>query len=107
VRAPRPRPGFRRLETRQGYSDRLLAASPLRDLRQARALPSWHRALGLNPALTPEFVTTPGQVAFTPDGSKLIVTTKANGNDIDVFAGSADPRPPVPNYPAEETRHHD
>jgi hypothetical protein len=49
------------------------------------AVPAWHRALGLDPALTPEFVTTPGQVAFTPDGSKLIVTTKANGNDIDVF----------------------
>lgn len=49
------------------------------------AVPAWHRALGLNPAQTPEFVSTPGQIAFTPDGSKLIVTTKANGNDIDVF----------------------
>ena len=27
----------------------------------------------------------PGQVAFTPDGTQLIVTTKGNGNDIDVF----------------------
>ena len=35
--------------------------------------------------LTPEFTHTPGQVAFTPDGSRLIVTTKGNGNDIDVF----------------------
>ena len=43
------------------------------------------RQLGLNPAATPQFVNTPGQVAFAPDGSKLIVTTKANGNDIDVF----------------------
>ena len=24
-------------------------------------------------------------MAFTPDGSKLVVTTKGNGNDIDVF----------------------
>jgi 6-phosphogluconolactonase (cycloisomerase 2 family) len=48
-------------------------------------LPGSNRALGLNPAATPQFTTTPGQVAFSPDGSKLIVTTKANGNDIDVF----------------------
>jgi 6-phosphogluconolactonase (cycloisomerase 2 family) len=50
------------------------------------AVRSWNRPLGLDPTLTPEFTHTPGQVAFTPDGSKLIVTTKANGNDIDVFA---------------------
>jgi 6-phosphogluconolactonase (cycloisomerase 2 family) len=43
------------------------------------------RQLGLNPGATPQFVNTPGQVAFSPDGSKLIVTTKANGNDIVVF----------------------
>jgi 6-phosphogluconolactonase (cycloisomerase 2 family) len=48
-------------------------------------LPGSNRALGLNPAATPQFTNTPGQVAFTPDGSRLIVTTKANGNDIDVF----------------------
>lgn len=44
-----------------------------------------HRALGLDPTATPEFVNTPGQVAFSPDGSRLVVTTKANGSDIDVF----------------------
>jgi 6-phosphogluconolactonase (cycloisomerase 2 family) len=48
-------------------------------------VPAWHRALGLDPAATPEFTHTPGQVTFTPDGHKLIVTTKANGNAIDVF----------------------
>jgi 6-phosphogluconolactonase (cycloisomerase 2 family) len=48
-------------------------------------LPGSHRTLGLDPTATPEFVNTPGQVAFTPDGSRLIVTTKANGNNIDVF----------------------
>ena len=48
-------------------------------------LPGSHRALGLDPNATPQFTTTPGQVAFTPDGSQLIVTTKGNGNDIDVF----------------------
>jgi 6-phosphogluconolactonase (cycloisomerase 2 family) len=44
-----------------------------------------NRALGLDPDATPQFTNTPGQVAFSPDGSHLIVTTKANGNDIDVF----------------------
>jgi DNA-binding beta-propeller fold protein YncE len=48
-------------------------------------LPGSSRALGLNPAASPQFTNTPGQVAFTPNGSQLIVTTKANGNDIDVF----------------------
>ncbi len=48
-------------------------------------LPGSNRALGLNPTATPQFVNTPGQVAFSPDGSQLIVTTKANGSDIDVF----------------------
>jgi len=49
-------------------------------------LPGSNRALGLNPSATPQYVNTPGQVAFSPDGSQLIVTTKANGNDIDVFS---------------------
>jgi hypothetical protein len=49
------------------------------------SVPAWHRNLGLDPMETPEFTHTPGQVAFTPDGSKLVVTTKGNGNDIDVF----------------------
>jgi 6-phosphogluconolactonase (cycloisomerase 2 family) len=48
-------------------------------------VPGSNRALGLNPTASPQFTNTPGQVAFTPDGSRLIVTTKANGNDIDVF----------------------
>jgi 6-phosphogluconolactonase (cycloisomerase 2 family) len=48
-------------------------------------LPGSSRALGLNPAQTPQFTSTPGQLAFTPDGRQLIVTTKNNGDDIDVF----------------------
>jgi DNA-binding beta-propeller fold protein YncE len=48
-------------------------------------IPGWHRALGLDPAATPEFTHTPGQVAFTPDGRRLLVTTKANTDAIDVF----------------------
>jgi len=48
-------------------------------------LPGSSRALGLNAAATPQFTNTPGTVVFSPDGSKLIVTTKANGDDVDVF----------------------
>jgi 6-phosphogluconolactonase (cycloisomerase 2 family) len=43
------------------------------------------RLLHLDPTASPQFTNTPGQVAFSPDGSQLIVTTKANGNDVDVF----------------------
>jgi 6-phosphogluconolactonase (cycloisomerase 2 family) len=50
------------------------------------ALPGSNRNLGLTiPTGSTQFTNTPGQVAFSPDGSQLIVTTKANGNDIDVF----------------------
>ena len=48
-------------------------------------VPSAHRALGLDPNATPQFTTTPGQVAFSPDGNQLIVTTKGNGSAIDVL----------------------
>src|SRR5690349_11339869 len=52
-----------------------------------RLLPvaSRHRDLGLDPAAAPEFTHTPGQVAFTPEGRALLVTTKANTNAVDVF----------------------
>jgi 6-phosphogluconolactonase (cycloisomerase 2 family) len=33
-----------------------------------------------------QYTLTPGQVAFTPGGTQLIVTTKVNGSDIDIFA---------------------
>lgn len=48
-------------------------------------LPGSHRALGLGTSASSPFTATPGQVAFSPDGSKLIVTTKATGNAIDVY----------------------
>jgi 6-phosphogluconolactonase (cycloisomerase 2 family) len=51
-----------------------------------------NRSLGLDPTASPQFTNTPGQVAFSPDGAQLIVTTKANGNDIDVFAVRGDGR---------------
>jgi 6-phosphogluconolactonase (cycloisomerase 2 family) len=59
------------------------------------------RSLGLTiPTDTNEFTHTPGQVAFSPDGSRLIVTTKASANTIDVFGVTPDGRPsgaPVSN----------
>jgi len=55
-------------------------------------IPGSMRLLGLDPTATPQFTNTPGQVAFSPDGSQLIVTTKANGNDIDVFRVNASGR---------------
>jgi len=49
-------------------------------------LPGSNRSLGLTiPTDKTQYTNTPGQVAFSPDGSQLIVTTKMNGNDIDVF----------------------
>ena len=51
-------------------------------------IPALHRSLGssgTNPGEPEQFTHTPGQVAFTPDGSKLVVTTKAGGQSIDVF----------------------
>jgi 6-phosphogluconolactonase (cycloisomerase 2 family) len=48
------------------------------------AVPDWHRDLGL-PVSAPEFTHTPGQVAFSPDGRHLIVTTKAASNSLLVF----------------------
>lgn len=49
----------------------------------------WHRALGLDPHASPEFTHSPGQVAFTPDGRHLLVTTKGNTNEILSYAVDA------------------
>jgi 6-phosphogluconolactonase (cycloisomerase 2 family) len=43
------------------------------------------RSLGLANTDPPNFLMAPGQVGFTPDGRRLIVTTKASGSTIDVF----------------------
>jgi hypothetical protein len=50
------------------------------------------RSLGLANGDPPNFLTSPGQVGFTPDGSRLLVTTKASTSSIDVFAVGADGR---------------
>lgn len=66
-------------------------------------LPGTHRTLGLDPNATPQFTSTPGQVAVSPDGRQLVVTTKANGNDVDVFGigpfGTLSPAPVVNSEP--------
>ena len=50
-----------------------------------RELSGSARSLGLANTDPPNFLTSPGQVGFTPDGEKLIVTTKMSGSHIDVF----------------------
>ncbi|RAG87230.1 hypothetical protein DN069_02605 [Streptacidiphilus pinicola] len=63
----------------------------------------WHRCLGLDPNAAPQFTNTPGQVGFARGGSQLVVTTKANGNNLDVFAiddsGAPSDSPVVTNLP--------
>lgn len=53
-------------------------------------IPGSARSLNLIPNLTPQFLNTPGQIGLTPDGRRLVVTTKANGSTIDVFRVFAD-----------------
>jgi 6-phosphogluconolactonase (cycloisomerase 2 family) len=53
------------------------------------ALPGSDRVLGLG-SESPQFTHSPGTVVFSPEGTQLIVTTKASGNDVDVFGVSPD-----------------
>ncbi len=48
-------------------------------------IPGASRSLGLANTTPPNFLMSPGDVGFTPDGGQLIVTTKLSGSDIDVF----------------------
>ncbi|WP_405991938.1 lactonase family protein [Streptomyces sp. NBC_00986] len=62
-------------------------------------VPSWNRNLGLDKG-----TSVIGQISFTPDGSKLVVTTKASGQSIDVFPlggvhGGPSARPVVTSTP--------
>ena len=50
-----------------------------------RPLEGSARSLGLANGDPPNFLTSPGQVGFTPDGRKLIVTTKASRSTIDIY----------------------
>ena len=55
-------------------------------------IPGSARSLGLANGDPPNFLTAPGQIGFTPDGRKLLVTTKASTSSIDVFAVRNDGR---------------
>ncbi|WP_327698978.1 lactonase family protein [Streptomyces sp. NBC_00459] len=60
------------------------------------------RSLGLENEKVPLFSSSPGQVAFTPDGRALVVTTKS-ANTVEVFPMRRDGRPahrPVVNNSA-------
>lgn len=57
----------------------------LRVGRELVAIPAWHRELGFNPNATPEFVSTPAEISFSPNGSELVVSTKGDGNGFDVY----------------------
>jgi Lactonase, 7-bladed beta-propeller len=57
------------------------------DHGQLTAIPGSTRSLGLTiPLDSTQFTHTPGQVAFSPDGNQLIVSTKATTSSIDVFS---------------------
>ncbi|NEA99609.1 lactonase family protein [Streptomyces sp. SID13726] len=51
-----------------------------------------YRSLGLHNKKVPLFSSSPGQVAFTPDGRDLVVTTKS-ANTVEVFPIGRDGRP--------------
>jgi 6-phosphogluconolactonase (cycloisomerase 2 family) len=50
------------------------------------------RSLGLANSTPPNFLMSPGQVGFTPDGRQLLVTTKVSTSSIDVFQVAQDGR---------------
>jgi 6-phosphogluconolactonase (cycloisomerase 2 family) len=57
-----------------------------------RPLEGSARSLGLANTDPPNFLTSPGQVGFTPNGRKLIVTTKASRHTIDIYRVRRDGR---------------
>jgi hypothetical protein len=50
------------------------------------ALAGSARSLGLSNTVPPNFLSSPGQIGFSPDGSALVVTTKASTSSLDVFS---------------------
>jgi hypothetical protein len=68
-----------------------------------RALSGSTRSLGLSNTDPPNFLTSPGQVGFTPGGGKLIVTTKASGSSIVVYRVQRDGRLSTPVVNASAT----
>jgi 6-phosphogluconolactonase (cycloisomerase 2 family) len=62
------------------------------DDRRLSPLSGSARSLGLANTDPPDFLTSPGQVGFTPDGDQLLVTTKASRSTIDVYEVRRDGR---------------
>lgn len=52
---------------------------------QLVALQGSTRSLGLANTTPPAFLTSPGEVGFSPNGSELVVTTKGSTNSLEVF----------------------
>jgi 6-phosphogluconolactonase (cycloisomerase 2 family) len=55
-------------------------------------IPGSDRTLGLANTDPPFFLSSPGQIGFTPDGRQVLVTTKASGGLIDAFQVRPDGR---------------
>ncbi|QGN31793.1 beta-propeller fold lactonase family protein [Microlunatus sp. Gsoil 973] len=60
---------------------------------------AWNRQLGFDPAASPEFTSTPAQISFTPDRSRLVISTKGDGSSVETFGvgllGALSSRPVV------------
>ena len=56
------------------------------------AIPGSVRPLGLDGSSPPDFLASPAQIGVTPDGDRLVVSTKTHGT-VDVFAIGVNGRP--------------
>jgi len=56
------------------------------------AIPGSVRPLGLDGSTPPDFLASPAQIGITPDGDRLVVSTKTHGT-VDVFAIGANGKP--------------
>jgi hypothetical protein len=56
------------------------------------AIPGSVRALGLDGSSPPDFLASPAQIGITPDGDRLVVSTKTHGT-VDVYAIGANGKP--------------
>jgi hypothetical protein len=55
---------------------------------QLAPIPGSSRSLGLANTTPPNYLASPGEIGFTPNGSELVVTTKASTSSLDVFGVS-------------------
>lgn len=76
------------------------------DDQRLSPIPGSNRTLGQSNGNPPGFLSSPAQIGISPDGHKLVVTTKFGGNSVDVFTIDENGRPsatpavtPVANGP--------